>query len=196
MKTSPWLLSVLIMLHTSLPVQAGQAPPLIESLEQFQRMERQDFLKQHSWVPPLLRWLIPPVQDEIPPQYQTAFSLYLRFDHSKQQVAAEYHFQKMMDPSSYTKAHKIFGKSIYRSLVNMLEDQNLICQTQVISSWSGPAPTYLRLKWPDQTRLIYAGDENGPEGPSEEFSEENLREYLCTDQLLKQLAALQKELKP
>lgn len=189
----PKILQTVLGMLLLLPSCATQPEPGAEnliSIEYFQRMDRQDFLAKFGFLPPLMDHLMPPALAELPPQYQTAFSLYLQFDHDKRQLLAEYHYQKLIDPQSHVSARKTLSESDYTHWLKRIEKQNLICQTQVSPGWSGPAPEYLLLRHKDSSRLIYAGGKNGPDGPDRSLSEQGLRAHLCQDELQAELDAL------
>ncbi|MBT9544221.1 MAG: hypothetical protein IV090_02395 [Candidatus Sericytochromatia bacterium] len=172
-------------------LKPDQAHENLESLEYFQRMDRQDFLAKYGFLPPIFDSLMPPAMAELPPQYQTAFSLFLRFDHEMRQIQAEYHYQKMIDPSTYVQARKTLDEKTYHSWLKRLNAPDLACQSEVGRGWSGPAPEYLRLRRKESaTLLIYAGGNNGPEGPDDESESKGLRRHLCQAETQAELDAL------
>jgi len=162
----------------------------LDSVEYFQRMDRQDFLAKFGFLPPLLDSLMPPALAELPPQYQTAFSLFLRFDHDQRQIQAEYHYQKIMDPETHVQARKTLDEAAYHLWLKRLNGTDLVCLSEVGMGWSGPAPEYLRLRRKEGTLLIYAGSKNGPEGPDREEGNKGLRRHLCQEEVQNQLDAL------
>lgn len=185
---------VFLCLLAHLPACAlkpDQAHENLESLEYFQRMDRQDFLAKYGFLPPIFDSLMPPAMAELPPQYQTAFSLYLRFDHEKRQIQAEYHYQKMIDPATHVQARKTLDEKTYYRWLKRLNAPDLVCQSEVGRGWSGPAPEYLRLRRKESATLrIYAGGQNGPEGPDNESESKGLRRHLCQAETQAELDAL------
>jgi len=181
----------MVLLSSCLLFKPTPSDRSYESLEYFQRMDRQDFLSKYSWN----TWLIPAANAELPPQYQNAFSLYLRLDPQNEKLSAEYHFQRMIDPKSHVFIKRVLESEDYQSLSKLLEKQDLICTSQVERSWVGPAPKLLRLSRPDSKDLIYADGPGGPEGPSQELAKAGKRRHLCSEELTNYLGQVIQALK-
>lgn len=185
--------AVFLGLLALLPACALKPDPAhenLESVEYFQRMDRQDFLAKYGFLPPLIDSLMPPALAELPPQYQTAFSLFLRFDHDKHQIQAEYHYQKMIDPGTHVQARKTLNEQAYRTWLKHFNSPDLACESQVGQGWAGPAPAYLQVRRKESSLLLYAGGKQGPEGPESAYAAKGLRHYLCQADLQAQLDAL------
>ena len=151
-------------------------------LEYYQRMTRSEFKSAHAWLPQALAWLDPAAHAEIPPQYQSAFSLVLEPLAGEEAIDAEYHFQMVTDDSTHKHARLRLGAADYRRL-QALAQSKLACESSVEQGWAGPAPVMLSLQYSDRSDTLYVGGPDGPDGPSRELSEQNKRRYLCSDAL-------------
>jgi hypothetical protein len=150
----------------------------LPSLEYYQRWTRATFQAEHAWLPQALGWLLPEAHAELPPQYQSAFSLVIEPLAGQQALDAEYHSQMVMEPATHQQARQRLGAEAYAQYQAAI-GQKLACETQVEAGWAGPAPKILRLDYANRRQLLYVGGPSGPAGPEREADERNTRRYLC-----------------
>lgn len=146
----------------------------LKSIDYFLRWEHGEFAPQQSWLPA--------ARAELPPQYQEAFSLYIKPNHSTQTLQAEFYERMVTDD----KSQKFYKKSLQSSEYNALKTllgQKFQCQTQVQHGWVGPAPRMMRLSFATKDHLFYVGGARGPAGPQKDLYESKTRSYLCSKEL-------------
>lgn len=166
------------------------ATPRLQRLEYYQRWTRPQFPQASSARPGLGTSVA-----ELPPQYQSAFSLVLEADAVAQALDAEYHFQMVADPATHKQAKQRLGAEAYRRLMELVS-QPMVCEASVEPGWAGPAPEILSLDYGERSDSLYVGGPNGPAGPGQELRSQNKRRYLCNDQLLDFLGEVVSKLKP
>ncbi|HEY9844181.1 MAG: hypothetical protein ACAI44_06425 [Candidatus Sericytochromatia bacterium] len=164
----------------------------LQRLEYYQRWTRPSFPQASSARPGLGASA---ALAELPPQYQSAFSLVLEPDAVAQALDAEYHFQMVADPATHKQAKQRLGAEAYRRLMELVS-QPMVCEASVEPGWAGPAPEILSLDYGERSDSLYVGGPNGPAGPGQELRSQNKRRYLCNDQLLDFLGEVVSKLKP
>ena len=153
------------------------ATPRLQRLEYYQRWTRPQFPQASSARPGLGTSVA-----ELPPQYQSAFSLVLEADAVAQALDAEYHFQMVVDPASHKQARQRLGADAYKRLME-LSALPLACEAEVEPGWAGPAPEVLSLDYGERLDTLYVGGPNGPAGPGQELREQHRRRYLCNPEM-------------
>ena len=148
----------------------------IQSLDYHLRWDHAEFSAQYAWI----NLLMPPAHAELPPQYQEAFSLYIVWDHSKQELALEYHKQMVMDPETHVHFKQKLGAQAYAELTKLLSRDPLICKYKVEPGMAGPAPRILNLKYTDKVRYVYPSGSSGYDGPG---NNDGIRYALCQNDL-------------
>lgn len=151
----------------------------LRRVEYYQRWTQARFPRDAGVLPSGTARLV-----ELPPQYQSAFSLVLIPDATTQTLAAEYHAQMVMDPKTHKSAQKTLGKAAFIRLLQ-LTNKKVDCESSVEPGWAGPAPKMLSLSFLDArgSELFYVGGAQGPAGPGEAAYKQNKRHYLCQDEL-------------
>ena len=188
-----WLSTLLISLSTgsllagcaARPPEAGQ----LLRLEFYQRWTHSDF--SAAWLPEAWAWLDPAARAELPPQYQSAFSLVLEPVAGVQALDARYHYRMVTDASTQRRALRRYGSEVYQRLQTETSGK-VACESKVSPGWAGPAPKLLRLDYSDRSELLYVGGPQGPDGPGR--TEQGLRRYLCREGLQALLGEILAEL--
>ena len=163
----------------------GQAQPTpdIQSLDYHLRWSHAEFAQRYAW----LNFLMPPAHAELPPQYQNAFSLMLRFDHQAQSLEAVYHEQMVIDNQTHRSFTRRYGAAKYTEIMTLIQAPKFICQSSVRPGMVGPAPELLTLDYADKSVWVYPSGDSGYDGPGDS---EGVRRHLCTDTLEKSLQAM------
>lgn len=180
----------------SAPKPAAPTPdpvqPMLKRVEYYQRWTQGQFPKATGLLPSGTARLA-----ELPPQYQSAFSLALIPNATTRTLAAEYHAQMVMEPNTHKSAQKTLGQDAFAKLLQ-LTAKKVDCESTVEPGWAGPAPKMLSLSFRNRRgeERLYVGGAQGPAGPGEAAYKQNKRHYLCNDELLRFLDGVISQMAP